>query len=83
MEPNNQQAKQLKKLITDKIRTGLLFSLASNIKYSMPTSFTFFTYYPLDTMITAGVVGGAALVGAVAIGGVALLAAGVTKLIKR
>ena len=36
-----------------------------------------------DSLITAGLLGGSALVGAVAVGGVVLLAAGVTKLLKK
>lgn len=71
MESNNLQARQLKQLITDKIRRG---KQALSLMTWSKLSFT------LDSLITAGVVGGAALVGAMAVGAVALLGAGVIKL---
>ena len=39
--------------------------------------------YLVDTLIAAGVAGGAAMVGAVAIGGVVLLGAGIMKLVSK
>jgi hypothetical protein len=54
MEPNNQQAKELKKLIVEKIRR--------------------------DGLITAGMIGGAAVAGAATVGTVALIGALIAKL---
>ncbi len=80
MEPNNHQAKQLKELITKKMRRGrYMESLRSGC-----VLYPFNTPLPTDLSLGLGVLGGAALVGGVvAAGAVALLGLGVAKMAKR
>lgn len=64
MEPNNSQAKDLKKLILAKKQQGTQLCLAI---------LWFTSLYQSDNLIAAGVVGGAALVGAAAVGTLAVI----------
>ena len=74
MEENNYQAKQLKDLINDRMRRGWLSC------YSFVYNYYFVLKCFIDSLITAGGVGGAALVGPAAVSaGVLFVATGVSK----
>lgn len=72
MEPRNVQARELKKLIQQKMKRGARAE-QRNGHHSLSLS------HPVDGMITAGIMGGAALLGAAAI---ALVGMGIAKALK-